>query len=112
MPPILSEEPPNPNESEEEEDEVAAVDDNSAEDMEEDSTASDFELSHEFTALDKRLDELNGVLDAIEAKNDDIHGKLKEFLQASRQERLEMNVINTPMNDSSSETDHKKEEKS
>ena len=44
----------------------------------------------EFAALDKQLDELNGVLDALEAKNDDIHGKLKELLESSRQERLKM----------------------
>ena len=44
----------------------------------------------EFTALDKQLDELNSVLDALEAKNDDIHGKLKELLESSRQERLEI----------------------
>ena len=44
----------------------------------------------EFTALDKQLDELNSVLDVLEAKNEDIHGKLKELLESSRQERLKM----------------------
>ncbi len=52
------------------------------------------------------------MLDAIEAKNDDIHGKLKEFLQESRQERLEKNSINSPSNDSSSEESHNKDQKS
>ena len=58
------------------------------------------------------MDELNSVLDAIEAKNDDIHGKLKEFLQESRQERLEKNSINSPVNDSSSKESHNKDQKS
>ena len=51
---------------------------------------SDFNCFLEFTALDKQLDELNSVLDVLEAKNEDIHGKLKELLQSSRQERLKM----------------------
>ena len=58
------------------------------------------------------MDELNSVLDAIEAKNDDIHGKLKEFLQESRQERLEKNSINSPVNDSSSKESHNNDQKS
>ena len=56
----------------------------------------------EFSALDRQLDELNSVLDAIEAKNDDIHGKLKQFLQASRQERLELQTINLAISDKTS----------
>ena len=59
-------------------------------------------LFSEFTALDKQLDELNSVLDALEAKNDDIHGKLKELLESSRQERLQMkgdNAADSSRND-------------
>ena len=44
----------------------------------------------EFTALDKQLDDLNSVLDAIVAKNDDIQVKAKQFIETSRQERLQM----------------------
>ena len=44
----------------------------------------------EFTALDAQLNALNRALDAIEAKNEDIHGKAKEFLETSRNERLQM----------------------
>ena len=66
----------------------------------------------EFTALDRQLDELNSVLDAIEAKNDDIHGKLKEFLQASRQERLELQTINSALSDKTSNDSQCNEPKS
>ena len=44
----------------------------------------------EFTALDAQLNALNRALDAIEAKNEDIHGKAKELLETSRNERLQM----------------------
>ena len=44
----------------------------------------------EFTALDAQLNALNRALDAIEAKNEDIHGKAKELLESSRNERLQM----------------------
>ena len=47
----------------------------------------------EFTALDAQLNELNRVLDAIEAKNEDIHGKAKELLETSRNERLQMATL-------------------
>merc|ERR1719188_700362 len=105
MPPILTEEPPsNCGESEPEQD-MQAAEENSPEGMdeeEEDSVEKDFEEIEEFTALYRQLDELNSVLDAIEAKNDDIHGKLKEFLQASRQERLELQTINSAISDKTS----------
>ena len=47
----------------------------------------------EFTALDAQLNELNRALDAIEAKNEDIHGKAKELLETSRNERLQMATL-------------------
>ena len=46
MPPILTEEPPVPNESEEEEEEMEDAGENSAQNMDEDSIASDFEELH------------------------------------------------------------------
>ena len=46
MPPILSEEPPKPNESDEEEEGMEDVEDNSAQDMDEDSIERDFEESN------------------------------------------------------------------
>ena len=46
MPPVWSEEPPNPTESEEEELSMAEVEDNLPEDMDEDSSASDILESH------------------------------------------------------------------
>ena len=55
---------------------------------------------------------MNSVLDAIEAKNDDIHGKLKEFLQASRQERLELQTINSTLSDKTSNDSQSNEPKS
>ena len=64
----------------------------------------------EFTALDKQLDELNSVLDVLEAKNEDIHGKLKELLQSSRQERLKMSSpddINSSRADKNDENDRR-----
>merc|ERR1712141_7816 len=108
MPPILTEEPPNPNGGEEEEEETEEIENNATEDMDDDGIGSDFDESHEFSALDKQLDELNSVLDKIEAKNDDIHGKLKEFLQASRQERLELTSTNDSANGSNSENNDNK----
>ena len=47
----------------------------------------------EFTALDAQLNALNRALDAIEAKNEDIHGKAKELLETSRNERLQMATL-------------------
>ena len=47
----------------------------------------------EFTALDEQLNALNRALDAIEAKNEDIHGKAKELLETSRNERLQMATL-------------------
>ena len=68
-------------------------------------------LFSEFSALDRQLDELNSVLDAIEAKNDDIHGKLKQFLQASRQERLELQTINLAISDKTSNESQSNDQK-
>merc|ERR1712179_100017 len=104
MPPILTEEPPNNSEQAEEEQDMEEVDGDSSEamDEEEESIDKDFEESEEFSALDRQLDELNSVLDAIEAKNDDIHGKLKQFLETSRQERLELQTSNSSISDNTS----------
>ena len=66
----------------------------------------------EFSALDRQLDELNSVLDAIEAKNDDIHGKLKQFLETSRQERLELQTSNSSISDNTSNGSQTKDPKS
>merc|ERR1711892_932836 len=44
----------------------------------------------EFSVLNRQLDQLDKVLDAMEEKNDNIHDKLKELLEESRQARLEI----------------------
>merc|ERR1711892_182910 len=44
----------------------------------------------EFSVLNRQLDQLDQVLDAMEEKNDNIHDKLKELLEESRQARLEI----------------------
>merc|ERR1711899_41300 len=114
MPPITTEEPPNNNSESEEEQDVQDTDDNAPEDMEEEeeeSTEKDLDELEEFSALDRQLDELNSVLDAIEAKNDDIHGKLKQFLQASRQERLELQTLNLAISDKTSNDCQSKDQK-
>ena len=36
------------------------------------------------------MDELSSVLDTLEAKNDDLHQKLKDLLESSKEERLEL----------------------
>merc|ERR1712018_324550 len=114
MPPILTEEPPNSSDQAEEEQVIDGADDDSSEamDEEEESIDKDFEESEEFSALDRQLDELNSVLDAIEAKNDDIHGKLKQFLEASRQERLELQSSNSSTSDNTSNGSQNKDPKS
>merc|ERR1711978_548536 len=106
--------PPNNNSDSEEEQEIQDADDNAQEDMEEEeeeSTEKDLDELEEFSALDRQLDELNSVLDAIEAKNDDIHGKLKQFLQASRQERLELQTINLAISDKTSNESQSNDQK-
>ena len=40
-----------------------------------------------YRALDAQLDRLNSVLDAIEERNDRIHGQLKDMLKTSRDNR-------------------------
>eukprot|EP00090_Calanus_glacialis_P044507 TRINITY_DN7945_c0_g1_i1.p1 TRINITY_DN7945_c0_g1~~TRINITY_DN7945_c0_g1_i1.p1 ORF type:complete len:107 (-),score=44.56 TRINITY_DN7945_c0_g1_i1:86-373(-) len=44
----------------------------------------------EFSVLNRQLDQLDQALDAIEHKNDNIHDKLRELLEESRQARLEI----------------------
>ena len=44
----------------------------------------------EFSVLNRQLDQLDQALDAIEQKNDNIHDKLKELLEESKQARLEI----------------------
>lgn len=48
----------------------------------------------EFSVLNRQLDQLDKALDAIEEKNDNIHDKLKELLEESRQARLEIEASN------------------
>ena len=40
-----------------------------------------------YLALDRQLDSLNSALDAIDQKNDDIHGKLKAILKENKEAR-------------------------
>ena len=40
-----------------------------------------------YRALDAQLDRLNSVLDAIEERNDRIHGQLKDMLKTSQDNR-------------------------
>merc|ERR1712241_1220173 len=48
----------------------------------------------EFSLLNRQLDQLDQALDAIEEKNDDIHSKLRELLEESRQARKDMESEN------------------
>ncbi len=52
--------------------------------------SSDELTEEEFTFLDRQLDQLSSALDAIEQRNDDLHGQLKELLQSSREARKAM----------------------
>merc|ERR1712011_78372 len=51
----------------------------------------------EFSLLNRQLDQLDQALDAIEEKNDDIHSKLKELLEESKQARKEIEAENNEM---------------
>lgn len=44
----------------------------------------------EFTTLNSQLDQLNGALDVLERKNDDIQAKLHALLQSSREVRNQL----------------------
>ncbi len=49
---------------------------------------SDDQLTEEeFASLDRQLDQLNSALDAIERRNDDLHGQLRQLLESSREAR-------------------------
>ena len=48
----------------------------------------------EFSILNRQLDQLDEALDAIEQKNDDIHSKLRELLEESKQARKEIEAEN------------------
>ena len=41
----------------------------------------------EFVALNKQLDALNSVLDALEAKNDNIRQQMRQLLKSNQEER-------------------------
>ena len=77
----MEEEPPF--DSEEGMEEAAEGENVTEEDLTEDEIA-------EFSVLNRQLDQLDHALDAIEQKNDNIHDKLKELLEESKQARLEI----------------------
>ena len=52
----------------------------------------------EFSLLNRQLDQLDQALDVIEQKNDDIHSKLRELLEESRQARREIEAENNENN--------------
>ncbi|XP_045413600.1 bublin coiled-coil protein-like [Lemur catta] len=43
----------------------------------------------EYAAINSMLDQINSCLDQLEEKNDDLHARLQELLESSRQTRLE-----------------------
>ena len=54
----------------------------------------DADEAAEFSLLNRQLDQLDQALDVIEQKNDDIHSKLRELLEESRQARREIEAEN------------------
>merc|ERR1712218_441045 len=84
----MEEEPEPPIEAQEEmEDEGIHEGDVEEEELNEDEAA-------EFSLLNRQLDQLDQALDAIEEKNDDIHTKLRELLEESKQARKEIEAEN------------------
>lgn len=65
----------------------------------------------EYSLLDRQLDDLNSVLDALEQKNDRIHAQLRALLENSREIRqdIAMERANNEGTSGSSEQDSKDE---
>ena len=47
-----------------------------------------------YRALDAQLDRLNSVLDALEERNDRIHGQLKDMLKTKQEDKVKNDVPN------------------
>lgn len=61
--------------------------------------------SEEYSALDRQLDSLNSALDAIEQRNDDIHGKLRAVLRENKEARESLDMGASPPVGSGTDSD-------